>query len=76
MRLPLHAIHPLAEGVARTPTLTYVQAALNGPLWTRTEVTDVIGLPCAYDVTIEDGAWLALAMYVAVRATLRAVADR
>jgi len=70
LRLPLRAIHPFADG-PRAASLAYVQTAFNAPPFSVTEVMDVIGLPWAYDVTLNDGFYLTLLAYVLLRAATR-----
>ena len=70
LRLPLHTIHPFAHG-SRVASLAYVQTALDAPLFSRSEVVDVIGMPCAYDITINDGFYITLLAYFFMRVTIR-----
>lgn len=71
MRLPLRAIHPVAH-VTRAATLDYVQHTLDAPIFSLTEVPDLIGLPCAVDITINDGFYITILLYIAARTVLRA----
>lgn len=73
MRLPLHTVHPIASG-PRALSLTYLQSTLDAPLFARTEVLDVVDLPCGYDLTVNDGFYLVVAFYVALRMGTQAVA--
>ena len=70
MQLPLRAIHPLAD-VARTFSPAYLQHALGASLFTVSEVPDIIGLPCAVDITINDGFYITVLLYLATRAAIR-----
>ena len=73
MRLPLHSIHPIAH-VTRAATLDYVHTTLDAPLFSVTEVPDIIGLPSAVDITINDGFYVCILAYFTFRTVLRAVA--
>ena len=74
MQLPLRAIHPFAH-VARSFTPEYVVRALDEqPFFTLTEVPDLIGLPCAVDLTVNDSFYITLLLYVVLRVGLWAAA--
>ena len=70
LHLPLRAIHPLSQG-PRAASLAYVQTTFDAPLFSRTEVVDVIGLPCAYDITINDGFYITIIAYLLMRTAMR-----
>ena len=73
MRLPLRSIHPISLA-PRAATLDYVHTALDAPLFSVTEVPDIIGLPSAVDITINDGFYICILAYFTFRTLLRAAA--
>ena len=68
MKLPLHAVRFLAEGPRTAATL--LPNALDAPMFLREEVLDSVGLPCGYDIVVQDGFYVllaTLAVWYAVR---------
>lgn len=63
MRLPLHAIRVLSDGPRTVGT--FLPNALEKPLVLREEVLDTVGLPCGFDLVVQDGFYLLLALIAA-----------
>ena len=64
MRIPVHALR-LAQPVPSSPSLPdRLQQALDGPIVRKEAVLDAIGEPYAFDLVLQDGGFLLLAVMV------------
>jgi hypothetical protein len=70
MRLPLLDVHPIASA-PRMLTTQYISDTLKQPLFTLSEVTDVIDMPYGVEMTINDGFYVTVLSYIVIRAMLR-----
>ena len=74
MRLPLHAVRLWSSAPRSAAPLAALQSALDGPLVRVEVVSDTLGLPQGFDLVVQDGAYVLLAVLaagLALRARLR-----